>query len=284
MRRVITGLCATVCALVFASPASAACPTGTPLWDGGFDTQNLSQYYQLLSRYPGRITYSTATAECNASARFELRHGDLWTDGTNRLQLRGVNRTPADPVFHEGDDYYFRFDVYVDPSTAISGNFANPWRTLVAWPSTQDGALSPFHFFLQRTNGTGAVSSTQAGTDSIVFGGDKGNSGAWDTDYWSVGVSKGQWFDFIAHIKFSSNPTVGFVELWMDSPWGGYGYFGSQTFKDGSTRMYMRSLTNTSDTINQRVGVYRNTSFATTDVVYYDNVRMGPTLTSVGGE
>lgn len=283
MRRVITGLCATVCALVFASPASAACPTGTPLWDGGFDTQNLSQYYQLLSRYPGRITYSTATAECNASARFELRHGDLWTDGTNRLQLRGINRGAAGPMFHEGEDLYFRFGMYVDPSTSVGGNFSNPWRALVAWPSSQDGALSPFHFALQRTNGTGAVSSSQAGTDSITFGGDKGNSGAWDTDYWSTAVTKGQWFDFIVHIKFSASPTVGFVELWMDSPYGGYGYFGPQKFKNGSTRMYMRSLTTSSGTANQRVGIYRNKNFATTDVVYYDNFRMGPTFASVGG-
>jgi hypothetical protein len=283
MRRVVVGLCALTCALIWAPTASAACPTGTPSWDGGFDTKNLSQYYQLLSRYPSRVTYSTAVAECNASARFELRNGDLWTDSTERIQTRGINRSPANPMFHEGEDQYFRFGVYVDPSTAISGPISNPWRTLVAWPSTQDGALSPFHFFLQRTNGTGAVSTSQAGTDSIAFGGDKGNSGAYDTDYWSVGVTKGQWYDFIAHIKFSASASVGFVELWMDSPYGGYGYFGPQKFKNGSTRMYMRSLTS-GGTANQRVGLYRNKNFATTDVVYYDNVRMGPTLASVGGE
>ena len=70
--------------------------------------------------------------------------------------------------FNDGDDRYFRWAVYVDPSTTVGGSFSNPWRALVAWPSVQDGSFSPMKYFLQReVNG----SASNTGPDTISFGG-----------------------------------------------------------------------------------------------------------------
>jgi hypothetical protein len=102
-------------------------------------------------------------------------------------------------------------------------------------------------------------------------------------EYWSHPATKGVWWNFIVHIKFSVTQSVGFVQLWMDDPADGYGNFIRQTFRDGSQTMFMKSLASTSDSNNMRLGLYRNHTFTTTDIIYYDNVRFGSTFASVGG-
>lgn len=293
--------CALGCALLLilpgaASAAGGGCPSGTPLWNGGFDTDNLSQYYQYFAANtePGnRITFSSTTQECNDSARFELRNGDLYTDGHERLQLRN----PSTGGFSPGDDRWFRFGVYVDNSTTIDGTMSGPgpWRTLVAWPDTTSGAMSSYHLFLQATNGTAA---TTGGTASFVFGGDLGDStaGGNDVDYWSVPATKNTWHDFIVHLKFANTDAGGVAEFYYDDPSNGYGDFVKQGFNAtacnskgdvagaGCTVLNMRSVDlNSSHTNNLREGIYRNDNFTTTDVIYYDNMRDGTSFTSVGG-
>jgi hypothetical protein len=103
-----------------------------------------------------------------------LQPGDTWTDGTNRNQMRGVNRgAGVNPLFKNGEDLYFRFDQYIDPAMAISGpnvtGGGGPWRALWAWPSTDDGTFSSYHMFLYRSNGIGATTAS-SGVESFAFG------------------------------------------------------------------------------------------------------------------
>jgi hypothetical protein len=38
-------------------------------------------------------------------------------------------------------------------------------------------------------------------------------------DYWELApVVRGRWVDWLVHIKWSSNPSVGLFEIWMDPP------------------------------------------------------------------
>jgi hypothetical protein len=262
--------------------APAAAATMSPMWRGDFDAGNLSQYLQVLNANagaePGKRIFLDGSRKLGGaySARFELRPGDVHEDGTNRIQLRGVNY--GNHYFNEGEDRYFRWAIYVDPSTTIGASFSNPWRAIVAWPSVQDGAFSPMKYFLQRSAGNGA---SPRGTDSITMGGDLGRSGANDVTQWSIPVRKGQWYEFITHWKFSANPSTGLVEHWLKAP--GSPSFVKQTFRNGSQTLRMKTLSGAGATSNLRMGLYRNKAFSTIDRVNYDNVYMGTSLASVGG-
>jgi hypothetical protein len=252
----------------------------TPIWDGGFDTGNTSQYYQLLTPTQGQRVFFPTDIKLHGSysVRMELRPGDTAnSDGKNRNQFRGISY--GNHYFNEGESRYFRWALYIDPSMTVGASFSNPWRALVAWPSVQDGAFSPLKYMLQRTSTSGYASPT--GTDVIAFAGDLGVSGANDVAQWTTPAVKGQWYEFITHWVFSSDPSVGLVEHWMRLP--GQSSFTKQTFKNGSQTMHVKTLSGAGATSNLRVGLYRNPSFTTVDSLHYDDVIMGDSFASVGG-
>jgi hypothetical protein len=261
--------------------APAPAPAMSPLWKGDFETADRTQYYEYLGGKTGqRLFYdSSVKLQGNYSARFELRPGDYWTDGTNRNQLRAINGPNGKHYFAEGDNLYFRFALYIDPSTTIGGSFSNPWRALVAWPSVQDGAFSPLKYMLQRESG-GAANPN--GTDSLIMAGDLGVSGGNDKTQWALrNPQKGKWYEFITHWVFSSSSSKGLVEHWVKAP--GETGFTKQTFMNGSQTMHLKTLSAAGATSNLRMGIYRNKAFTTNDKINYDNVYMGNTLASVGG-
>lgn len=255
---------------------------GNPLWAEDFDDGNAAGFYQLLAPTQGtRVFFDTAVKEQGStSMRMELRSGDTAnSDGKNRNQYRAIN-VPGSTAhyFTEGQDRYFRFAVYVDPSMTVGASFSNPWRTLVAWPSVQDGAFSPLKYMLQRTTTSGAAAPT--GTDSLILSGDLGVSGGNDVAQWQTPVEKGRWYDFITHWRFSSSPTTGLVEHWMRRE--GEQAFTKQTFKNGQQTMRLKTLSAAGATSNLRVGLYRNPLFTTVDSVHFDDFAMGDSLAAVG--
>ncbi|MGA2926926.1 MAG: heparin lyase I family protein [Solirubrobacteraceae bacterium] len=251
------------------APATlGSCATAGTVWCGDFGPGDSSQYTELLGQPASDLSFPTSPVLSGLpySARFQLRPGDLWTDGTSRMQLRQAS-------FIEGQDLYFHFAVYIDPSTTIGGNFSNPWRTLVAWPTTQDGNCSPMKLMLMSTDG---VSAQPNGTDSFVMAGDLGSCGATDVDQWVLPDPViGAWYQFIVHIRFSASSSEGMFEFWMMPP-GASGY-AKQTFNRGSLNGTQAFVGNTighpGDSANLRLGIYRNPAFATTDVIDYAGVR-----------
>jgi hypothetical protein len=254
---------AAVVAVLVPSVAAAV----TSVWSGDFETGGLKQYTEVLGIGPEpgtRISLDPTNPVTQGvySSRVELRSGDVATrDGTNRVQLRNS-------PWSEGQDLYFRWSVYIDPSTTIGASFSNPWRALVAWPTNQNGACSPMKFFLQRDNGHNADPN---GLDSLVAAGDLGVCGANDVTQWRlVNPVEGAWYTFLTHIRFSSDPSVGLFEFWLKAP--DSGSFTKQTFGTGAQTLQIKTLGAAGNTANMRVGDYRNSSFTTTDILYFDDV------------
>ncbi len=255
------------------SASTSDCGNPATLWCGDFDTADYSQFTQLLGQPSTRITFPASPRLGGSnSLRVELRPGDLWTDSTSRMQLR-----KAGPTWGEGADLYFHIDFYIDPTMTIGGNFSNPWRGIFSWPTTEDGACSVGGFGIY--NGDSSGSASPSGTPMIGMNGDGGDCGAWDSNYWKLANPvKGGWYSMVYHRKFSFNPSIGFFEFWMKKP--GENSYTKQTFNDSSQRMYMNTLGCSGCHNNMRVGLYRNTGFATTDIMYYDNIRATSTFES----
>lgn len=262
------------------TPVPGGEPPWTPLWAETFDDGLANGFYQYLHPTQGTRAFPDTVVKLHGAAswRMELRKGDTAnSDGKNRNQYRGI--AYGNHYFNAGEGRFFRFAVSIDPSMTIGASFANPWRTLVAWPSVQDGAFSPLKYMLQR-EGTGGASPT--GTDALVLAGDLGHSGANDTPVWRLNRPvQGAFYEFIVHWVFSNDPAVGLVEQWLRKP--GEATFTKQTFANGATVMHMRTLSAAAAQSNLRLGLYRNAAFVTTDSVHYDDVLMGSSFASVGG-
>jgi hypothetical protein len=96
---------------------------------------------------------------------------------------------------------------------------------------------------------------------------------------WSAPISYGNWEYIQAHIKFSTNPSVGFIEIWLNGV--------QQHFTNGSTRLYYATLLqgdnwNGSSKNDLDLDQYRQMSpLLGTQSIYHADTKVGTTLASV---
>jgi hypothetical protein len=98
----------------------------------------------------------------------------------------------------------------------------------------------------------------------------------------SFPVAKGQWHDVLIHIKVSTNPSIGFVELWHN---GQNVTLAGGTIVNGVSRVVGQTML--SGHVTGGMGMfpnnYRGTGSTSTGmtVVYFDNVKIGTSRSAV---
>jgi hypothetical protein len=224
--------------LLFALPASAF---GATVFNGDFETGNYSQWtaVQEVSPDPIQVVQSPVRQGVYAS-RFEVRNGDLLYGGARAEILWGDNLRPT---LHEGDDYYFGWSTY--------------WPSDFPSPSPSQG----HSIFLQwKGIGTGSPPMEMSNRNERIA------LRTNNTDVWWVPLTREVWHDFVAHVKFSADPNVGYVEIWHD---GAYqGHYPMATLISGKDS-YLK------------VGYYRASGIVPTGVLYEDDVKVGTTYDDV---
>jgi hypothetical protein len=166
---------------------------------GDYSTGDLSQWTAIQRVATDRITVVAGPAKQGQAyvARFEVRNGDLLgADSSNRAEIFAPDSTTVG--FAEGEERYFGFATYLPagfPQEASTSG--DKWLLCQQWK--QNGTGSPplcvevdDHKLRLRRNLAPAI------------------------DYWSTPIIRGRWITFVLRVKFSSDPTIGFVELWMD--------------------------------------------------------------------
>lgn len=160
----------------------------------------------------------------------------------------------------EGDDYIFNFSTYCDIPIPAGGN---NWQVITQWKN--DGVGSPpLDLVVNQSTGNYEIGGGYGwpGTDTPTDP---------KLEMKSLGAAtRNTWVDWKIHIKFSSDPAIGYVEVWRDGtkvlePWkppGGTLY--------PSLHSYLK------------VGYYRNSGIATTNTVYHDGWTI--TIPGVSGE
>jgi hypothetical protein len=96
--------------------------------------------------------------------------------------------------------------------------------------------------------------------------------------YWTsaANITLGKWENFVLHVNWSTDPKVGYVELWLNGV--------RQIFANGSTRVnfatFDPSINGRSDTVY--INQYRQAGQRLgTVTIFQDNIRVGRTYTSV---
>ena len=169
----------------------------------------------MIRAWSDRLTTSSNVArKGDYSAKFTVNDEDvapLTPTENPRAQVQ------KNDLFCEGDERYIATSVY----------FPNDF------PRLPNGGWLIFasHGFREPWKGSAPGKFLVDSGDVLAYGRDEnyGNDNVWTTN-----LARGEWTDLVVRVKFSTNPDVGFVEIWKNGQ--------QQTLENGSTRMSYATL------------------------------------------
>ncbi|HTB81724.1 MAG TPA: chitobiase/beta-hexosaminidase C-terminal domain-containing protein [Opitutaceae bacterium] len=211
----IAGLLAGVAFFCLFTPAARA----TLLWQT--DTSRGTSVFESLEEAPGTISIVNDPLGTFG----QVYRYDTWDDSSyakERCESKGT-------VTPSGD---FR--------VSVTGEYYIGWREM--WNPMPTGgdwvALFQMHGYGPAGQGAPLVLRCVNGDGNLYM--QNGVNGA-DVNFWKTPFKIGVWHSFVLHIKLSTDPTKGYVEIWYDGV--------RQTFIDG-TNHYVCSL------VDQKPGSY----------------------------
>jgi hypothetical protein len=213
------------------------------LWRGDFSTSNLTQW---------------TGAEVVSSDRLAVVKDPL---GSGKLVLKATVHQGDDPinssgnrneVFYSGDDVgNGKAERYYHWRTLWPSDYAseNTWQLFTQWHQYQGGGSPPVEFFVNGENVNLTV---------LKLG---------DHPIWQTSLQRGVWHDFVFHVRWSTDASVGFVELWYDGTLAIPKTYAATMF--GSDGVYLKQ------------GLYRNETISATQSVFHTGMALGTTLDDV---
>ncbi|WP_395841841.1 heparin lyase I family protein [Archangium violaceum] len=209
------------------------------VWRGDFETGDRSQWSKTQMVSADRLqVIASPTRQGSYAIKATVRQGDnpINSSGNRNELVRMTNEK-------EGDEFFYRWN------TMFASNFpsAKTWQLFTQWHHSGDSGSPPVEFYV---NGETIYLRVQGST--VV---------------WSTPLVRGQWQDFIFHVKWSANSSVGFVEL----------------YHNGQLVLPKRNVATlySGQTNYLKVGLYRNSSIAQEGVVYHDGWIQGRSLQDV---
>jgi hypothetical protein len=221
--------------------SSGGSTPGGIVWRGDFETGNRNQWdgTQMMSADRLQVIPSPVR-EGGYSLKATVRQGDDPINSSgNRNELFKLTNEPT------GSEYWYRW------STRFAPDFPSvrTWQLFTQWHHTGCCGSPPVEFLVYGEE------------VRLNIGGSPG------TIVWTAPLVRNVWHDFVFHVKWSPNASVGFVELYYD----------------GALVLPKRFIaTQYSGQLNYlKIGLYRNDTVAPVGVVYHDGWVMGRTKEDV---
>ncbi len=225
---------AALCLIAYQARASV-------LWRGDFESNDLLQWSSVDGLTSRLTVVSSPVRQGSRALRVELRSGDFASNGNRNELVRQVPET-------EGMDRYYAWSTLFDASYPIE----NKWQVFTQWHHSGCCGSPPLEFDVN-----GQTLSLDRNPPS--------NSGT--VELWSTLLVRGVWHDFVMHVIWSSNPDLGFIELWYD---------GQKVIEGKAVQTLFPGQVN-----YLKQGLYRDSSISAVGVVYHDGMTMGTTLADV---
>jgi uncharacterized protein (TIGR03382 family) len=211
------------------------------VWKGDYETGNLSQWNREQSVSSNRLlVVSSPVREGRYALKTTVRQGDDPIDASgNRNELLYLGREAS------GSEYFYKW------STLFPASFprSSRWQIFTQWHHDGSNGSPPLEFYVVDDE----LRMRVGGSDGKIL--------------WRAPLRREQWNDFILHVKWSSDPRVGFVEL----------YHGGQRVLP-----LTKVATQYSGQRNYlKLGLYRDDSIAPEGVVFHDGFIQATQLTDV---
>ena len=201
--------------------------------------------YNLNSEYRMQIVNDPSSATV---LRTEVHDGDTAVGSHERCEISSFGKFWND---NQNDERWYEFDVKFETMPSMSGD---DWLIFYQWHNVSLGDAPPLAMAL---HADGKVYFEREPDSDFEF-----------IPVWTP--TAGTWYHVVAHIKWSPNPSTGFIQCHVN---------GTEVV----TKRFCRTQY-TGDTSNQYVkfGQYRRSSISGTSVVKHDNLRVStlPAVTS----
>lgn len=227
------------------TPTPTPLPSGTRLFSATAETGDTDQWCYVHSGVPvGVVTSPTRSG--GYAYKSEIQD-DVLIYGTERSSYENGPGTCPNYRYAMGDETWTAMSIYLAPNFPAY----SAWSLVVQWKEPNAGT-PPQQIGLQNERfnirGAGSVSPRPL----LDLG----------------PIVRGQWIDFVVHQKWSSDPTVGFVEVYRNDvlvrP-----LTHLKTMEDGSAPLFLS------------VGEYRDLSNSGTAILYSDDIFIGTSRAAV---
>jgi uncharacterized protein (TIGR03382 family) len=227
----------TILAIGFVIATSKA--QATVIWRGDFSTGDISQWSSTeeVSSDRLQVVQSPVPAGAKYALQATVQPGDMIYGGA-RAELDYEGDSPQ-----EGDERYYRWQSYF-PTDFQPANY---WQLFTQWHQYVSGGSPPLAMMVW-----GNV--IQIGNENSQY-------------FWSTPFEMGVWHDFIVHVIWSVDSSVGGVEVWYD---------GAHVlpFTNDATLF-------PNDTIYVKQGLYRKDVINYPQTVYHCGMTVATTLADV---
>jgi uncharacterized protein (TIGR03382 family) len=211
------------------------------VWKGDFETGNLSQWDRTQSVASNRLlVVSDVVREGRYALRAMVRKGDdpIKASG-NRNELLYMGLEPS------GSEYYYKW------STLFPQNFprSSKWQIFTQWHHEGLNGSPPLELYVVDDE----LRMRVGGTSGQVV--------------WRAPLQREKWNDFVLRVKWSSDPKVGFVEM----------------YHDGKLVVPLRRMATQykGERNYLKVGLYRDASISPEGVIFHDGFTMATELKDV---
>jgi hypothetical protein len=225
-----------------AGTAAPPPPTGASVvWVGDFESGDHSQWTRTQMVSGDRLALVASPRRQGSYAiKATVKQGDDPINSSgNRNELVKMTREAV------GSEYYYRWSTMFD-STFPS---VRTWQLFTQWHHEGSSGSPPVEFYVYGEE----IRLNIGGSPGVIV--------------WRTPLVRGQWQDFIFHVKWSPDSSVGFVELYLN----------------GKLVMPKRFIaTQFSGQLNYlKVGLYRSDTVAQQGIVYHDGWTMARKLEDV---
>jgi hypothetical protein len=221
-------------------------------WRADYENASLTQWSALQAKDPSRAqVQSSVVRDGQYATRIEVRPGDNNVAGSGSGERTEFMAGQATTGGYEGQEAYWAWSDYFP-----QGFDAPPG----GW-----NAFTQFH----HTGSTGQANVHFAVTDKSrltlrVMGGSY--SSPVRKDFTLAPLQTGRWYDFVFHVKWSANSSVGFVQVWVNG-----------------NEVVPKTMTPTiysGQGVYLKQGYYRS-AYSGTTVLYLDGTRKGGSYADV---
>jgi hypothetical protein len=256
-----------------ASPNSEESVRARPIWRGDYETGTFSQWSDVQAsrtnrEYPVSSVGDSSAVVLSAPVRQGTRAAEFVTypnTGHAEADRSEVLTSVSETGGFEGQEWYYAWSTRF-PSAGNPQGFwseGGDFNVFTQWHSANDPCGNNLQF--------GVDSATAPGTNRLYSDLTTKNPRECDQDVRNVHAILGRlrfdaWYDFVVRVKWSSDPTVGFYEAWMNGIQVVPKTYGQTMFD--SRGAYWKQ------------GFYR-AAFRVTNSVYEDGAVRGPSLEAV---
>lgn len=225
-------------------------------WEGQYNERAYNGEYNFA------ISTNTPPDGGQYSGRFYLgADGDYWlSPHTGSLTARSEIQLKA--TAQEGHEIYYSWYFMIDSRYVESDD----WQIIGQFHDQPDPAIGetwnnyPAHsppLSYQYRNGQLVIAVYSFESNAVM-------------ELVAVPINTGEWYQLTSRIYWSTEAD-GFMEFWLD---------GTQIEKSGVTRYTARNCFNKAGNY-LKLGLYRSNTITSEGIVYYDNIRSGPTAQSI---